>query len=67
MRTRLGDTPASSSRDPCTPARERSTSASLVSSRTPHSLGPSARATAIAVAAESFSKSTSTVTFIERW
>ena len=35
-----------------------------MSSRTPHSRSPSARATASAVSTESFSKSTSTVTFM---
>ena len=35
-----------------------------MSSRTPQSRGPSARATSSAVCTESFSKSTSTVTFI---
>jgi hypothetical protein len=35
-----------------------------VSSRTPHNLGPSARATSSDVRTESFSKSTSTVTFM---
>ena len=40
---------------------------SLVSSRTPHSFGPSASATSSAVRSESFSKSTSTVMFISWW
>ena len=43
---------------------ERSTSVLAVSSRTPHSLSPSASATSSEVRTESFSKSTSTTTFI---
>ena len=43
---------------------ERSTISSEVSSRTPQSRSPSASATSSAVRTESFSKSTSTVTFI---
>src|SRR5712691_1213373 len=48
-------------KSPSSPQRERSTSDSEVSSRTPQSFGPSARATSRAVSTELFSKSTSTV------
>ena len=51
-------------KSPISSQSERSTSDSDVSSRTPQSRGPSARATSSAVRTESFSKSTSTVTFM---
>src|SRR5207302_1840217 len=51
-------------KSPISPTSERSTRLSDVSSRTPHSRSPSARATSSAVAIELFSKSTSTVTRI---
>ena len=50
--------------EPISSSRARSTRFSEVSSRTPHSLSPSASATSSAVRTESLSKSTSTVTFI---
>ena len=49
---------------PSRPTATRSTRRSEVSSRTPQRSSPSASATSIAVVTESFSKSTSTVTFI---
>ena len=51
-------------KSPMSVQSERSTISSEVSSRTPQSRSPSASATSSAVRTESFSKSTSTVTFI---
>ena len=60
LRTSRSLTPRGS-KSPISSHSERSTSWPEVSSRTPHSAGPSASATARAVATESFSKSTRTV------
>ena len=60
LRTSCGLTPRGSKRPICGDS-ERSTIVADVSSRTPQSCGPSARATATAVPTQSLSKSTSTI------
>ena len=65
LRTSCGLTPRGSKRPICGDS-ERSTIVVDVSSRTPQSCGPSARATATAVPTQSLSKSTSTITSISR-
>jgi len=63
LRTSRALTPRGS-KSPSSSHSERSTRRSEVSSRTPQSFGPRARAASSAVRTESFSKSTSTTTFM---